>query len=213
MNLDSDNIGANGLKRAWVMPICALFLSGCVGGSDDLAGSGSTSTGVVDKTRGAVATVITGGQGPIEVDPNAFTADVYCPPIQLLPNTHFISKYERGKEGEPKALLYHASIEEWARSCKRVGTDQTSIKLGLSGKATPGPAWKGGEVKLPVRVALIAADGDGSPFKSEIVSVPVPIEVGSPSEAWTVVEEKYTVERNREMKIVFGFDEGKKGRR
>lgn len=174
--------------------LCAVALTGC-GASTDFA-------------KGVVSG---GGKGPIKVSSDTFASPVYCPPIQLQTNTYLIMKYERGRDNEPEGLLYQATLSDWARSCSAEGAGQTRMKLGLSGAVTPGPAWKGGEVVLPVRVAIVTSQTDEKPILSELVSVPVTLGAGAPAENWTLIEDKYIVPRNEEMKVVFGFDE--KGRR
>ncbi|MBD1546056.1 hypothetical protein [Roseibium aggregatum] len=207
-------VNASWLKAVLAGTLCAGVLSGCMsGGSDELAGSGDTGQGASGKSRGTLATIVAGGQQPIQVDPNAFAAKIYCPPIQLKPDTYLIMKYARGKEDQPEGLLYQAAIEEWARSCTREGTDQARIKVGFSGHVTPGPAWKGGEVALPIRVAILPPAEGEAPIVSELLAVPVTVGEGAPSEAWTLVEDKFVVPQNKEMRIVFGFDEGRKKRR
>ncbi|MEP4029863.1 hypothetical protein [Roseibium polysiphoniae] len=187
--------------------LCAGLLAGCMSSSDEVTSGGAS---VSSKSKSWLTGITTSGKGPIEVNPDAFVADVYCPPIQLQTGTHLIMKFARRKEETPENLLYQATVEEWARECAREGTDQTRIKIGLSGDVTPGPAWSGGEVLLPVRVAVIPSGSDAKPLYSEIVSVPVTVGAGAPSEAWTLIESKFTVPRNQEMKIVVGFDEGKR---
>lgn len=211
MKMGVANVWAKRLKTGSAVSICGVLLSGCMGGSDELAGGNASGSG--GSTRGVVTNVISAGQEPIKVDPNAFLVDVYCPPIQMRPNTHYIAQFKRGMEDDPAGLLYQATIKEWARSCSRVGTDQTGIKIGISGRATPGPAWEGGDVKLPVRVALLPGRGEPEPLESELLTITVNIPAGTPSETWTFVEEKFTVPRNEDMKIVFGFDEGENKRR
>ncbi|TWI87633.1 hypothetical protein JM93_02200 [Roseibium hamelinense] len=186
--------GSPVLKKAIVAvaALSCLSLAAC-GSSSELAGN-----------------VISGGKGPIEVNPDAFSTPVYCPPIQLQTNTYLIMKYERGRDNEPEGLLYQATLSDWARSCTKDSTDQTRIKLGLSGSVTPGPAWKGGEVVLPIRVAVITGAGDEKPLISELLTVPVTIGAGAPAENWTLIEDKFVVPRDQEMKVVFGFDEGRR---
>lgn len=201
-------LGSNGLKMALIGVACAGLLTGCLSDSNETAGGGNGTS----NDGGFIAKVTTSGKGPIEVKPDTFAAPIYCPPIQLQSNTYLIMKFERGREDDPAGLLYQATIEEWARSCATDGNAQTRIKLGLSGNVTPGPAWKGGEVVLPLRVAIIPSGGEET-ISSEILNVPVTVGEGAPSEAWTLIEDKFVVTRNQEMKVVFGFDEGKRSRR
>lgn len=209
--------GRRWIKTAAAAALCSGLLTGCMSSSDETvsaAGStGAASSGSSSGSGGIVGSILTSGQGPIEVNPDAFAAEVYCPPIKPRPNTYLIMKYERGHEDEPKHLLYQATLEEWARECSREGATQTRIKLGLSGNVTPGPAWKGGEILLPVRVAILPAGESDKPLQSDLISVPVTVGQGAPAEGWTLLENKYVVQRDAEMVVVFGFDEGGKKRR
>ena len=72
--------------------------------------------------------------------------------MQLKSNTFLIRNFVRGKDRTSlEGLLYQATVEDWANDL-HAGTDGGGrrIKLGFSGDVTPGPAWKGGEVVLPI---------------------------------------------------------------
>lgn len=176
-------------KTGLAVGLCAVMLSGCGGGSD-IAG-----------------TIISGGQKPIEVSPETFAPPVSCPPMQLKSNAFLIRKFQRGKEDVPEALLYQATLKDWANSCTKEGGDQRRIKMGLSGTVTPGPAWKGGDVVLPIRVEIeTGAEGD-KPLESELFQVSVSLPAGSPSETWTLIENKYVIGQEQGAKVVFGFED------
>lgn len=186
------------LQHIHLKTVVSIGLAGAV-----LAGCGGASN--------VAETVISGGREPIQVSPDTFAPPVPCPPMELKSNTFLIRKYERGKDNQRDALLYQATIEDWANSCTREGTDQRRIKLGFSGDVTPGPAWKGGEVVLPLRVAVItSSDPSVKPTVSEILPVPVTLSDGGPAEKWTLIEEKFVIDQSRSAKIVFGFDEGRR---
>lgn len=182
----------------------AGLLSGCM----SFGGGDSADTGGAPASPSLTQKIVSGGQGPIQVDPQAFEKQPYCPPIELQSDTFLITKYERGKEHDARALLYQANLEDWARECRREG-DQTRIKVGLAGRVTPGPAWPGGEIKLPVRVAIIPQGvSDAAPVVSQLLSVPVTAAAGAPAITWSLVEDSFVVPRDASLKIVFGFDEG-----
>ncbi|PVB63056.1 hypothetical protein [Labrenzia sp. 011] len=181
------------LKMVLAAGICAAVLGGC-GGADSVAGK-----------------IIAGGQEPIEISPETFAPPVPCPPMQLKLNTYLIMKYVRGKENDPEGLLYQATLEEWANTCTQEADGKRRMKLGFSGDVTSGPAWKGGEVILPLRVAIMPGGSDAKPLVSEVLKIPVTVGAGSPSETWTLIENKFTVAPDQGVKVVFGFDDG--GRR
>ena len=201
--------------RTVLFPAMALSLvtglAGCGSGVElPSLGGGSDSGGGGSDKPGIMADITTSGKGPIQVDPSEFVAQPYCPRMELRQDTYLIAKYERGKEDDPRALLYQAYIDKWADQCTREN-GQIRIKIGLAGRVTPGPVWKGGEIILPIRVAIVPnTDEDPKPLVSEILAVPVTVGEGSPSEGWTLVEDKYLVPADTSLKVYFGFDEGKK---
>ncbi|MCX2723809.1 hypothetical protein [Roseibium salinum] len=179
------------LKTMFTLGICAAALSGCGAGSDSVAGK-----------------IISGGQEPIEISPETFAPPVSCPPMQLKTNTFLIMKYARGKEDQAEGLLYQATIEDWANTCTQGADGQRQMKAGFSGNVTPGPAWQGGEVILPLRIAIVPGGSGAKPLSSEVLKVPVTLGAGAPSEKWTLIEGNLTVPANESVKVVFGFDEG-----
>ncbi|MEJ8473503.1 hypothetical protein [Roseibium algae] len=199
-----ETVVKRGSRPAVAGALCIGLLAGCMSSSNELSSSGGSTS------KSWINQITTSGKGPIQVNPDAFAADVYCPPIRMQTDTYLIMKFANRKEETPENLLYQATVDEWARDCTREGSDQTRIKIGLSGDVTPGPAWRGGEVTLPLRVAIVPSGENAKPLYSEVLSVPVTIGENSPSEAWTLIEDKFVVPRNQEMKIIFGFDEGKR---
>jgi hypothetical protein len=181
------------LKTFLGFGLCAAVLASCGGG-----------------TGGVAEKIIAGGQEPIEISPQTFAPPVPCPPMELKSNTYLIMKYQRGKDDQPEHLLYQATVEDWANSCTQDVAGQRRIKMGFSGNVTPGPAWKGGEVVLPLRVAVLPAGADAKPLASEILKVPVTLGAGSPSEKWTLIDSKFTVPQSTSAKVVFGFDPGRR---
>lgn len=181
------------LKTILTAGLCAATLAGCGGGSDSIASK-----------------IITGGQEPIEVSPATFAPPVPCPSMELKSNAYLIRNYVRGKEDESEGLLYQATVEDWANSCTQQADGQRLMKVGLSGDVTPGPAWKGGEIVLPLRVAIVPGGTGAKPLSSEVLTIPVTLGESAPAEKWTLIEEKFTIPQGQSVKVVFGFDEGRR---
>ncbi len=179
------------LKAGLSVGLCAVFLAGC-GSTTDLAGD-----------------VISGGVEPVQVSPDTFAPPVTCPPLRLKNGTHLIRKFERNKEGDRNGLIYQALIEEWAASCSLEGEGRR-IKLGIAGDVTPGPAWKGGDIVLPVRVTIPASnDPKEKPLVSELLQIPVSITATGGGQQWSLVEEKFVIPSNQGRMIEIGFDDGR----
>ncbi|MBA5778401.1 hypothetical protein H2509_14825 [Stappia sp. F7233] len=162
--------------------------------------------------------IVTGGgagKSVADVSPDAFVAPPWCPPISVERNKFLVMNYERGKDGDASALIYQASIEKWAVGCKRVN-GQTQVTVGVSGRITPGPVWKGGEVLLPVHVNLIeSGEAEAEDKKTEnVFTVPVTLGEGAPAELWNLVESSITIPPDARPKITIALDEaGKSARR
>lgn len=190
--MKSAGVSSKVLGRIAALSVLAGLLAGC-GGAENFAGK-----------------VVSGGQEPIEVSPETFAPPTPCPPMQLQSNTFLIMKYARGKENDPQGLLYQATLKDWANTCTQEPDGGRRIKMGFSGDVTTGPAWRGGEITLPVRVAILPGGSDVRPLSSEVLKVSVPMNVGAPSESWTIVEDKFTIPPGQGVKVLFGFDEGRR---
>ncbi|SDT92092.1 hypothetical protein [Stappia sp. ES.058] len=199
-----------GMRRAGSVAavVMALALAGC--GSD---GGGSVfGGGDVGKT------IISGnasGKSAVDVDPDVFRKDVPCPSLEVEDNGYIIMKSLRGKDDDPRALQYQANLEKWARTCRREG-GEVKMTLGVSGRVTPGPAWEGGEIFLPVRVTFVsneAGDDTGRKrAKPTMLTVPVTLGAGAPAEQWALVEQNLVVPQTGSVKLEIALDDGRKRR-
>ncbi|NBN64420.1 hypothetical protein GWI72_11805 [Microvirga tunisiensis] len=200
LNAKSPAVRPSPRRLAAVLAVAGL-LAGCgLTGDDTAPTTPSSGSGSV------VTSIVTTGQGPIQVDPRTFEQQPNCPRLQLRSETFLITKYEKGKQDDPRHLLYQANIENWARDCRRVG-DQVMVKIGLSGRVTPGPVWPGGEIVLPVRVSLLRGSETDAPLQTQMFSIPVTVGSGAPAELWTLVDESFVVPGEPGLRLVFGFDE------
>lgn len=182
-----------------------------------LAGCGS---GAGDFGNDVAKTVISGntaGKSVVDtIDPKIFEREVACPPVSVQDGRYIVMRYKgRSQENNPEQLLYQANLEKWARRCARTA-EGIKMTLGVSGRVTPGPAWEGGEIFLPIRVTLLNADGSeserGRKPKGQVYSVPVTLGAGAPSEQWALVEENILLPQDRSVKVEIALDEAGKGR-
>ncbi|WP_051242893.1 hypothetical protein [Stappia stellulata] len=183
-----------------------------------LAGCGSDGGGSVFGGGDVGKTIVSGNaasRSAVDVNPDVFRQDVPCPAIEVEDNGYIVTKSLRGKDDDPRALEYQASLEKWARKCRREG-GEVKMTLGVSGRVTPGPAWKGGEIFLPIRATFVSLDdaGDGKRRKpaATTLTVPVTLGAGAPAEQWALVEQNLVVPQSGSVKLEIALDDGRKRR-
>lgn len=128
-----------------------------------------------------------------------------CPPIEVRGDTHVLTVYARGQEGDPSGLRYQATMRQWARECFHSG-EMVAIKVGLAGRVVAGPAGVDGPVELPVRIAV--TNSDNAAIQSELVPVTVTLSETDKTEGWsTVVDGLINVSALEARKVYIGFDD------
>lgn len=164
-------------------------------------------------------TVISGNtanQSVVEtVDPATFAREVPCPPVSVQDGRYIVMRYARGGEDDPTKLLYQANLERWARRCAREADGSVRMTLGVSGRVTPGPAWQGGEILLPIRVRLEGLEDTpprGRAPAGQVFNVPVTVGAGAPAEQWALVESSFVLPQDRSVKVEIALDDGARGR-
>ena len=189
--------GATRLSRPLFALLSMLTLAACGAGGD----SGGDSI---------ARTIIGGGStgSAVDIDPSAFEVQPYCPPLEVDPVRYILFNYERGKQDDARALLYPASIEKWARECRR-DAGQVRARIGISGRITPGPAWKGGEVLLPIRIDLVSTSSEAGskPVSSKVITVPITLGEGAPAELWSFVDDSFVFPSGADLKLVASIDQ------
>ncbi|WP_321499152.1 hypothetical protein [Breoghania sp.] len=172
-----------------------------------LAGCGSF--GVSDKAESVGKTFVSGG-GTTEspIDPSIFASQAYCPPIEVRADTYILKAYARGKQDDPDGLQYQATIRKYARECNRVGDNEMTIKVGVSGRVVAGPAPTRGPVVLPLRIAVTS--DDNKVLASQLVPVEIGLAEAGGSAAWTRVVEDVRVPIEGASRVYVGFDNGSK---
>jgi hypothetical protein len=80
---------------------------------------------------------------------------MFCPQILVQPGTAAFIQYERGKEGDPTAVLYQANFNEFARECVDLGAE-VGVRIGIAGRALVGPKGVPGKMmEVPTRFVVI----------------------------------------------------------
>ncbi len=171
-------------------------LAGCVGGD-------STDTSSIATTASSE-----NEQGRPQIDPSLFVRPAACPGISVQDGTHALQIFARGRERAADTLSYQAAITKWARECNRAG-DQIRVKIGVAGRVTAGAAGAPSNVALPLRIAVLNADG--SVNLSEVKKIDVAMAEGDNTEPWSYVDESLLLPADaNSFRIVVGFDEQKR---
>lgn len=80
---------------------------------------------------------------------------MFCPQVLVQPGTAAFIQYERGKEGDPSAVLYQANFNQFARECVDLGAE-VGVRLGIAGRALVGPKGVPGKtMEVPIRFVVI----------------------------------------------------------
>ncbi|WP_181699278.1 hypothetical protein [Chthonobacter albigriseus] len=156
------------------------------------------------------AALVTGGRD-LEAEQRSlqeFAPIEVCPEVQVRDDTQVMHVYERGRQGDPSATRFQATITKFARDC-RTAMGSTSIRVGLAGRLLSGRTAATGTVELPIRIALVKNGNEV--VSSQLIRVPATINPGEASVLWTRIVDGITIasaEANARYVIFVGFDEG-----
>lgn len=198
-----------GMRRAGSVAAAVMVLA--------LAGCGSDGGGSVFGGGDVGKTIVSGNaasRSAVDVNPDVFRQDVPCPAIEVEDGGYIVMKSQRGKDDDPRALQYQANLEKWARKCRREG-GEVKMTLGVSGRVTPGPAWEGGEIFLPIRATFVSLEDDADTKrrpKPTVLTVPVTLGAGAPAEQWALVEQNLVVPQGGSVKLEIALDDGRNRR-
>jgi hypothetical protein len=201
-----------GRFRAGLRVACFTSIAVTLAACSSTGGGSSTTTGTT-ASEGSTVSRIAGGlfgkNKPDDIPPEYFVAKGYCPPIRIRGGTGVYTAYERGKDADPSAVRYSASIGKTARECNPTGTG-LAIKVGVAGRAVGGPKGAAGDVSLPVRVVVTRADKTVA--YSQLFKLGVnlqPPDLGADFEQVITTIDLPMAPNERDVTIFVGFDEGK----
>jgi len=152
----------------------------------------------------------TGQSSSVEISPEFFLKQKYCPPVEIRSDTSALRVFERNRDEEPEFLRYQASLGQPAREC--VNTDGgMSIKLGLKGRVVAGLKGGPGTVNLPIRIVVLK-QSDNSVLFSQLYTVPVsltaPTYAADFSHVFNAISFPLTALDN-DLLVYAGFDQDK----
>jgi hypothetical protein len=196
-----------GLRIAGIVSVVAAMAAcSSTGGGSSTA---TTSTASDGSTMGRIAGGLFGKNKPDDIPQEYFFAKGYCPPLRIRGGTGVYTAYERGKDADPTAVRYSASIGKTARECNPTGSG-LAIKVGVAGRAVAGPKGAAGSVTLPVRVVVTRADN--SVAYSQLFKLGVnlqPPDLGADFQQIITTIDLPMAPNERDVTIYVGFDEGK----
>lgn len=141
-----------------------------------------------------------------------FAVVAICPNVLVRDGTNVLTSYERGKDGDPKALRYQATITDTARECHTNPADgNTAIKVGIGGHFILGPTGTPASATLPLRVVVLR---DGSEvLYSQLFKIPASATPTDANTLWTQVVDGISIPPDKTsgaVQILIGFDESGK---
>ncbi len=130
----------------------------------------------------------------------------YCPRVQLNEGTAFFQTYTKGNEDIAEELIYQASISDVTRTC-RYRDGQLFITVAAAGRVVNGPQGTGGNITMPIRVAV--KEGDQLPY-SRLGKFDVSVTPGAGASQFIYKDDQIVLPEPaiRNIQILVGYDEG-----
>ncbi|MEO1701227.1 MAG: hypothetical protein AAFR71_04170 [Pseudomonadota bacterium] len=140
---------------------------------------------------------------------DAITEDdllAYCPRPTLLEGTAILREYTEGNEDNPDEVVYQAAITDVTRSC-RYRNGQLFMQVAAAGRVLNGPKGTGGQLNLPIRVAV--KQGEVLPY-STLGRLDVTVIPGAGATQFIYKDEQIVLPepQERNLVVLVGFDEG-----
>ena len=136
-----------------------------------------------------------------------------CPEVRLRDGTAFYQTYAGGgkKDKDPSKVITQVSLDDTTRQCSVTG-GQMTMQVAAAGRAISGPAGGPGPVDMPIRVAVV--DADGKVVYSQLTRYRTDIPSGSGSKQFLFKKDvPLTLDQAANAQVYVGFDEGPKGKR
>ncbi|MEO0543801.1 MAG: hypothetical protein AAFY99_08275 [Pseudomonadota bacterium] len=144
----------------------------------------------------------------LNVDDAITEADLvaYCPRPTLLEGTAILREYTDGNDDNPDEVVYQASITDVTRSC-RYRNGQLFMQVAAAGRVLNGPKGTGGQLNLPIRVAV--RQGESIPY-STLGRLDVTVIPGAGATQFIYKDEQIVLPEPtiRNLVVLVGFDEG-----
>ncbi|HEX5780192.1 MAG TPA: hypothetical protein VFY21_15230 [Xanthobacteraceae bacterium] len=174
----------------------ALVFAGLIVGS---CATVEAPLGPIGDSKGAGATVRATQQGQ--------PSDIECPGVTIRSGA---SAWQLPSGGKATDVRYQGSLGQLVRECAILGETMT-MRVGVEGRLLVGPKGGPGNVKVPIRMALVAEGPQPKPLWSKFYNVEVSVPEGASQAVFSIVEDDLTfpMPANREIGnyiVYVGFD-------
>jgi hypothetical protein len=171
-----------------VLSACSTFDS-LGGSSPPAAAPAASSSSFTQRFRNFVS-----GDSPTTVaqaSSDSPQSDLDCPQVSIRQGASSFSEAAPDNGSAALSMRFQASFMRFARECALRGKD-VAMKVGVEGRVILGPAGTPGEVRLPVRLAVVKEGINPETIWTKFYMVPVTLQPGEPFATFTHVEENMT---------------------
>jgi hypothetical protein len=184
--------GGVGVMALAVLSACSTFDS--LGGSSPSASALPPGSSSSSSFRDRFSNFVTGSSSTTTAqgDDNASPqSDLDCPSVSIRQGASTYSQAGGDNGSAALSMRYQANFVRFARECALRGKDVT-MKVGIEGRVILGPAGTPGEVRIPVRLAVVKEGLNPETIWTKFYMVPVTLQPGEPFVMFTHVEEDMT---------------------
>lgn len=130
----------------------------------------------------------------------------YCPRVSLNEGTAYFRTYTNGNDGNADEVITQSMISDVTRTCK-YRNGQLFITVAAAGRVVNGPKGTGGNITMPIRVAV--KSGNELPY-SRLGKFDVVVTPGAGASQFIYKDDQIVLPEPsvRNMQILVGFDEG-----
>lgn len=164
-----------------------------------------------DKMKGVFGSSSSESQpAPAQPQAGAPAAEPPCPSVDIRNGASTLTIYGAGDEIATN-VRYQATFAQTARECaSAAGT--MNVKLGVRGRIILGPVGGPGQIKVPIRIALVKEGPEPKTLLSKLYLTSVDVPAGSTNVPFTYVDQELTFpvasKDDMEAYIFYvGFDE------
>jgi len=174
-----------------LLSACSTFDG--LGGSSPAASAPPSSSSSSSSFRDRFTNFVTGSSSTATAqgDNASPQSDLDCPSVSVRQGASSYSQSATDNGSSALSLRFQASFVRFARECALHGTNVT-MKVGVEGRVILGPAGTPGEVKIPVRLAVVKEGVSPETIWTKFYMVPVTLQAGEPFVMFTHVEEDMT---------------------